>query len=77
MTNPPGVSLTAATGRYRAQFRRKYIGTYETSIEAEFQIACAEYIYLLDRTQEVKKSRLKLYKAVGLLYNKRELAKED
>ena len=35
MSNVPGVSLTAATGRYRAEYKGKYLGTYATSVEAE------------------------------------------
>jgi len=53
MSNIPGVSLTAATGRYRAEYKRKWLGNYDTTDEAEQQVLTEEREYLYDRLGKV------------------------
>ena len=77
MTNPHGVSLTAATGRYRAEYKGKYLAEHDTPEEAELQVILEERVQIQDRLHETRIRRDELFKLLNLASAKKWLAKED
>ena len=77
MTNPLGVSLTAATGRYRAEYKGKYLGRHDTSDEAEEKVLEVEIHHLYKRLNEAKSRLIKLHISNKSDNTNKALAKDD
>jgi len=78
MTNPHGVSLTAATGTYRAEYKGKYLGRHKTKEIAEYAVLAHELGCVNDRYVEISERMSVLVACGGVLVGcNKELAKYD
>ena len=77
MTNPHGVSLQVKSGKYRAEYKSKYLGSYETSDEAEVNVLHEKRSRMLSDYSELCARMVELACVKSLEELKTGLAKED